>query len=161
VTLVTVAALPAVTRNGKAARLIHAGVHPPSPSLALRSTRAPRFAVGTPHRGVESHRWRGGGTPEMRKMRGVTLGKAPEKNVEISNYVTSPPSETASDLADFQSRHGEAPRFAGKGREIALVDAGWDDTKVVHPNGCGQARRTSQRGSYPPAGGSDDPPFEN
>jgi hypothetical protein len=99
-----------------------------------------------------------GGTPEMRKMRGVTLGKAPEKNVEISNYVTSPPSETASDLADFQSRHGEAPRFAGKGREIALVDAGWDDTKVVHPNGCGQARRTSQRGSYPLAGGSDDPP---
>src|SRR6266404_9919326 len=29
---------------------------------------------------------------------------------------TSPPSETAPDLADFQSRHGEAPRFAGKGQ---------------------------------------------
>jgi hypothetical protein len=45
-----------------------------------------------------------------------------------------------------------------KDKEIALVDAGWDDTKVGHPNGCGQARRTSQRGSYPLAGGSDDPP---
>ncbi len=30
--------------------------------------------------------------------------------------ITSPPSESASDLADFQSRHGEAPRFAGKGQ---------------------------------------------
>ena len=38
------------------------------------------------------------------------------------------------DLADFESRHGEAPRFAGKGQ-------GWDDTKVVQPDGCGQARR--------------------
>src|SRR6266404_7790513 len=36
------------------------------------------------------------------------------------NYVTSPPSETPRDLADFQNRHGEAPRFAGKGRETAL-----------------------------------------
>jgi transcriptional regulator with GAF, ATPase, and Fis domain len=33
--------------------------------------------------------------------------------------LASPPSETPRDLADFQSRHGEAPRFAGKGREIA------------------------------------------
>src|ERR1700746_3971265 len=32
------------------------------------------------------------------------------------NYGTSPPSETSRDLADFQSRHGEAPRFAGKGQ---------------------------------------------
>jgi NitT/TauT family transport system substrate-binding protein len=35
---------------------------------------------------------------------------------------------TPRDLADFQSRHGEAPRFAGK---LHLVDAGWDDTKAV------------------------------
>jgi hypothetical protein len=35
------------------------------------------------------------------------------------NYVTSPPSETASNLADFHQRQGHAPRFAGKGREIA------------------------------------------
>jgi hypothetical protein len=28
-----------------------------------------------------------------------------------------------------------------KDRETALVDAGWDDTKVVQPDGCGQARR--------------------
>jgi FAD binding domain len=32
--------------------------------------------------------------------------------------VTSPPSETAPDLADFHQRQGHAPRFAGKGREI-------------------------------------------
>src|SRR5258708_21442490 len=30
-----------------------------------------------------------------------------------------PPSETAPDLADFHQRQGHAPRFAGKGREIA------------------------------------------
>jgi hypothetical protein len=41
-----------------------------------------------------------------------------------------------------------------KDKEIALVDAGWDDTKVVHPNGCGQARGTSQRGFYPRQGGA-------
>src|SRR6476646_7903992 len=34
-------------------------------------------------------------------------------------YVTSPPSETAPDLADFHQRQGHAPRFAGKGREMA------------------------------------------
>jgi hypothetical protein len=45
-----------------------------------------------------------------------------------------------------------------KDKEIALVNAGWDDTKVVHPNGCGQARRTSQRGSYPRQGGAMTPP---
>jgi hypothetical protein len=36
----------------------------------------------------------------------------------IFYYVTSPPSETPRDLANFESRHGEAPRFAQKGREI-------------------------------------------
>src|SRR5262245_15461408 len=34
---------------------------PPPPSSTFRSTRAPRSAVGTPHRGVERHRWPGGG----------------------------------------------------------------------------------------------------
>jgi hypothetical protein len=61
----------------------------------------------------------------MRKMRGVTLQKAPRKNIEISNFVTGPPPENTSNLADFQSRHGEAPRFAGKGREIALGRCWW------------------------------------
>jgi hypothetical protein len=48
-----------------------------------------------------------------------------------------------------------------KDKEIALVDAGWDDAKVVQPDGCGPARRGWKGGrvdSYPPAGGSDDPP---
>jgi UvrD-like helicase C-terminal domain len=34
-------------------------------------------------------------------------------------YETSSPRETASDLADFHQRQGHAPRFAGKGREMA------------------------------------------
>jgi hypothetical protein len=38
--------------------------------------------------------------------------------------------------------------------KLHFVDAGWDDTKVVHPNGCGQARRTWKRGSDPPQGGA-------
>jgi hypothetical protein len=38
-----------------------------------------------------------------------------------------------------------------------LVDAGWDDHKVVQPDGCGQARRRWKGGSYPLAGGGDDP----
>jgi len=28
-----------------------------------------------------------------------------------------------------------------KDGKLRLVDAGWDDAKVVQPNGCGQARR--------------------
>src|SRR5260221_13347778 len=69
---------------------------------------------------------------------------------------TSPPSETPRDLADFQSRHGDAPRFAGKGREIAPGLR--RDTKVVQPDGCGPARRGWKGGSYPPAGGAMTPP---
>jgi hypothetical protein len=34
----------------------------------------------------------------------------------IASAVFSPPSENASDLADFHLREGEAPRFAGKGQ---------------------------------------------
>jgi hypothetical protein len=45
-----------------------------------------------------------------------------------------------------------------KDKEVALVDAGWDDAKAVQPDGCGQARRGWKGGSYPLAGGSDDPP---
>src|SRR5689334_9748376 len=55
---------------------------------------------------------------------------------------SSPPSESASDLADFHRGQGLARRFAGRGREIAPgLSRGWDDTKVVQPDGCGQARR--------------------
>jgi hypothetical protein len=35
-----------------------------------------------------------------------------------------------------------------------LVYAGWHDAKVVQPDGCGQARRTWKRGSYPRQGGA-------
>jgi hypothetical protein len=37
----------------------------------------------------------------------------------VVDYETSPPRETTSDLADFHQRQGHAPRFAGKGREMA------------------------------------------
>ena len=44
-----------------------------------------------------------------------------------------------------------------KDKEIALVDAGWDDKKVVQPDGCG----SSEGWILPPDRGSDDPPFKN
>ena len=54
--------------------------------------------------------------------------------------------------------------------KLRLVDAGWDDAKVVQPDGCGQARRRWKGGSYPlarearpPLKNRDprDPPFFN
>jgi hypothetical protein len=44
-----------------------------------------------------------------------------------------------------------------KDGKLHLVDAGWGDAKALQPDGCGQARRGRKGGSYPPAGGSDDP----
>jgi ribonuclease BN (tRNA processing enzyme) len=38
---------------------------------------------------------------------------------------------------------------------------GWDDTTVVQPDGCGQARRGVEWRNLPATGGSDDPPFKN
>ncbi len=51
---------------------------------------------------------------------GVDSQNEGEKNVENSNYVTSPPSETPRDLADFRSGQGHAPRFARKGRALSV-----------------------------------------
>ena len=45
-----------------------------------------------------------------------------------------------------------------KDKEIALVDGGWDDAKVVQPDGCGQAWKG---GSYPPAGEAVTPLVKN
>jgi hypothetical protein len=36
-----------------------------------------------------------------------------------------------------------------KDGKFRLVCAGWDDTKVVQPDGCGQARRGWKGGAYP------------
>ena len=41
-----------------------------------------------------------------------------------------------------------------------LVYAGWDDPKVVQPDGCGQARRV-EGWMLPPRGVSDAPPSKN
>ena len=60
----------------------------------------------------------------MRKMRGVTLQKAPGKNVEISNYVTGPPSENSQHLTDFQGTLEPARDFGLERREIAAVYPG-------------------------------------
>ena len=77
--------------------------------------------------------------------------------IGADHYVTSPPSETPRDLADFQSRLGEAPRFRGKRtRKLHLVDAGWGDAKAVQPEAAGKLAG-GKGGSYPLAGGSDDP----
>jgi hypothetical protein len=43
-----------------------------------------------------------------------------------------------------------------KDKELHLVDAGWDDTKVVQPDGCGQVRGGRKGETYPHRG-SDDP----
>jgi hypothetical protein len=47
-----------------------------------------------------------------------------------------------------------------KDGKLHLVDAGWDDTKVVQPDGCGQARRGVEGRNLPPHRGSDDPPLK-
>jgi hypothetical protein len=85
-------------------------------------------------------RWWTGTVDQMRPVVAELLAFSPDV---IMNYVTGPPSETASDLGDFHCRHGEAPRFAGKGREIyPWATPGWDDTSFSgrvgsagHPGG--------------------------
>jgi hypothetical protein len=41
-----------------------------------------------------------------------------------------------------------------KDGKLHLVDAGWDDTKVVPPDGYGQARRGVEGRNLPPTGGA-------
>jgi hypothetical protein len=45
-----------------------------------------------------------------------------------------------------------------KDGKFRLVCAGWDDTKVVQPDGCGQARRGWKGGAYPLAREAAPPP---
>ena len=45
-----------------------------------------------------------------------------------------------------------------KDGKLHLVDAGWDDAKVVQPNGCGPARRGVEGWILPPGGGAMTPP---
>jgi hypothetical protein len=78
----------------------------------------------------------------------------------FENVVTSPPSETPRDLADFHQRQDHAPRFAGKGRETALRLC-----RVGRYEGrsAGRLRASSQRverRSLPPGTGSR-PPLKN
>ena len=48
-----------------------------------------------------------------------------------------------------------------KDGKLHLVDAGLDDTKVVQPNGYGQARRGWKGETYPPRQSDDPPPSKN
>jgi hypothetical protein len=41
-----------------------------------------------------------------------------------------------------------------KDRKLRLGYAGWDDAKVVQPDGCGQARRGVEGRNLPPTGGA-------
>jgi hypothetical protein len=45
-----------------------------------------------------------------------------------------------------------------KDGKLHLVDAGWDDTKVVPPDGCGQARRGVEGRNLPPPNKAMTPP---
>ena len=48
-----------------------------------------------------------------------------------------------------------------KDGKLRLVYAGWDDAKVVPPDGCGQPSRGVEGRMLPPAGESMTPPFKN
>src|ERR1700747_56424 len=81
------------------------------------------------------------------------------------NYVTSPPSEIASDLADFHQRQGHAPRFAGKGQgNCTLVDAGRtirrssSRTAAGKLAGGGRAKPTPTGGAMTPPSKTRTPP---
>jgi hypothetical protein len=63
-------------------------------------------------------------TEEERIQGGVDSRNEGEKNVEISNYVTSPPSENSQHLTDFQGTLEPARDFGLERRGIAAVYAG-------------------------------------
>jgi hypothetical protein len=63
-------------------------------------------------------------TEEERIQGGVDSQNEGEKNVEISNYVTSPPSENSQHLTDFQGTLEPARDFGLERRGIAAVYAG-------------------------------------
>ena len=69
------------------------------------------------------HRWPVPPTEEERIQGGVDSQNEGEKNVEISNYVTSPPSENSRHLTDFQGTLEPARDFGLESREIAAVYA--------------------------------------
>jgi hypothetical protein len=62
-------------------------------------------------------------TEEERIQGGVDSRNEGEKNVEISNYVTSPPSENSQHLTDFRGTLELARDFGLERREIAAVYA--------------------------------------
>src|SRR5436853_6604696 len=71
--------------------------------------------------------------------------------IGADHYVTSPPSETPRDLADFQSQHGEAPRFAGNG---AWFTPDGTITRSFSRTAAGQLAEGGRVDPTPPAGGA-------
>jgi hypothetical protein len=82
-------------------------------------------------------------------------GKPNPELTSSDDFETSPPSETPRDLADLQSRYGEASRFAGKGQGNCTGRCRMRRCEVVQPDGW---RATSQGGgrmdATPLAGGA-------
>jgi hypothetical protein len=123
----------AVTRNAPPAERCLAGVLR-DPFGASNSPLLAKVAHPPPQEG--SHR------------RGVDSQNESEKNVEISNYVTSPPPETAPDLADFHQRQGHAPRFAGKDGKLRLGYAGMGRYEFFRSRGLHRPSRRRNLGAH-------------
>jgi hypothetical protein len=71
--------------------------------------------------------------------------------IKHDGFRVSTPSETPRDLADFQNRHGEAPRFAGKEREIELALVASVARRPFRPRRPPDPERSSAaRGERPP-----------
>jgi hypothetical protein len=95
-------------------------VHAAKKSRSSRPYRPASRSTGSP----SMHRWPRPPTEEERIQGGVDSRNEGEKNVEISNYVTSPPSENSRHLTDFQGNSRPACDFGLERREIAAVYAG-------------------------------------
>ena len=91
--------------------------------------------------------------------RGVDSQNEGEKNIENSTFETGSPRETTSDLADFHQRQGHAPRFARKGRQIALGRCRMGRYEGRSPERLRASSQDVEAWLRPPAGGSDDPPL--
>jgi hypothetical protein len=106
---------------------------------------------------VIAYRWAEGNYARLPELAAELI----RSNVDVIVTHGSPPSETPRDLADFQTRHGEAPRFAGKGREIAL---GRCRVGRCEGRSAGRLRASAHGGGRvdpTPGRGNDDPPFKN
>ena len=107
---------------------------------------------------LTSYRWPTPPSQESSHRGGVDSQNEGEKNVEISNYVTSPRQKQPQISPIFKADTVRLHVSREKDRKLRLVDAGWDDPKVVPPDGYGQARRVEGWILTPLAGEAAAPP---